>query len=134
MRAKLAILFSVLSVIGLTVGIFASSAGAVVLPNAVSDQQDVTTNGSGIVTVRFDEGDPVLGVGTNTCLSGKPTIVVQAASTLTAGKAQIVTHRERFNTTCSFQLTANDKFGNPITNAEIRIAYIAVVQGQYSLP
>lgn len=112
---------------------FAMVADAATSSDAVSDQQDVHTSGDGTVNVRFDQGDEVLGFGMDTCLSGKPTVVVQAASTLSAGKAQIVTHRERFNTACSFQLTASDKFGNPITNADVRIAYIAVVQGEYDL-
>jgi uncharacterized GH25 family protein len=54
---------------------------------------------------------------------------VQLAATLTSGKPQPVTSRQRLNSACGFRITVLDGGGRPITNARVRIGYIAIVKG-----
>lgn len=108
-----------------------SSAGAQApeLPSELSDQQDVALNASGQATVRFDHGDPVLGAGWDTCMVDTPIVTVQLAATLTAGKPQPRTWSARFNNPCSFLVTVFDASNRPISNATVRLGYIAIIKG-----
>lgn len=110
-------------------------AAPVALPSILADQQDVETDASGNVNVRFDQGDePPLGAGNNTCMSRAPIVTVQLATTLTPGKAQVFKERIRFNTSCSFRITFLDARGAPIPDAVIRFGYHAIVKGAIVIP
>src|SRR5688572_4155284 len=106
----------VLACAALAVTGLVSSAGAQTseLPVEVADQQDVALNANGQATVRFDQGDPELGAGNDTCLADSPIVTVQLASTLTPGKAQPRTWTARFNSACSFLVTVYDASNRPI--------------------
>jgi hypothetical protein len=120
------LLCAALAVVGL-----GSSAGAQApeLPGELADQQDVRLNGNGQATVRFDHGDPVLGAGIDVCMVDAPIVTLQLAVTLTPGKPQPRTWSARFNTACSFLVTVYDASNRPITNATVRLGYIAIVKG-----
>jgi hypothetical protein len=131
-RRAAVIVLAIAALVALAVAV-SGPAKAVTLPDHLADQQDVHTDGTGTVTVRFDQGDEELGAGNDTCMSGSPVVVFQLAATLTAGKPQPVTFRARFNNACSIRLTILDGNGNPITNADVRVAYLASVKGAYDL-
>jgi hypothetical protein len=90
----------------------------------ISDQQDVALDSGGSANVDFRKGD-----FWDECLSGGPIVTVQLAATLTSGKPQPVTSRQRLNSACGFRITVLDGAGRPITNARVRIGYIAIVKG-----
>jgi hypothetical protein len=99
------------------------------LPGELADQQDVRLNANGQATVRFDQGDPVLGAGWDTCMIDSPIVSIQLAATLTAGKPQPRTWSARFNSACSFVVAVFDANNRPITNATVRLGYIAIAKG-----
>jgi hypothetical protein len=119
--------------LGATLGVVAlmSNAGAQTaeLPAQVADQQDVALNANGQATVRFDHGDPVLGAGIDVCMDDAPIVSLQLAVTLTPGKPQPRTWSARFNNACSFLVTVYDASNKPITNATVRLGYIAMSKG-----
>ena len=90
----------------------------------IADQQDVLLDSGGSANVDFRKGD-----FWDECMSDSPIVTVQLAATLTSGKPQPVTSRQRFNSACGFRITVMDGAGRPITNARARIGYIAIIKG-----